>query len=225
LGGAAGVAFIVIFFVGGFILQGDGPSWDDDAADVRRFFVEDGDAYLVGDFLIGVAFMFPFLLFVSSLRSLLGAAEGAPAVWSRVAFAAGIITVVVGAGAGVFWGALAFGLAEEAGDDTLRALMHLDAYAYSTLAIALGSFLFWSSLVIVRTGVIWRWAGWLGLVVAVCATISALWVVDGEDEGFLGILGFIGFIGMVVWIIIVSVAMLMRRDAVNGVSGRPWSLR
>lgn len=58
LGGILGIGFIILFFVGGFALQGESPSYDDPITEVREYFTEDGDQYLIGDYILGLGFVF-----------------------------------------------------------------------------------------------------------------------------------------------------------------------
>src|SRR5215211_4646418 len=84
IGGIAGVAYVVVFVVG-IVMQGDTPMADDDVESIREFFADSDktNMYLVGDWLIGFAFIFFFLPFLSSLRSVLGAADPSGGMWAR----------------------------------------------------------------------------------------------------------------------------------------------
>ncbi|MEP6872437.1 MAG: hypothetical protein ABI939_11395, partial [Anaerolineaceae bacterium] len=71
------------------------------------------------------------------------------------------------------------------------------------------AFLLPASLVILASHVLWRWLGFAGVVLALLNLVSALWVVNGEQESFLGLLGLIGFIGFGLWVLATSIGMLM----------------
>jgi len=211
VGGVAGILYLVMFIIG-IILQGGPPNFDDPVDEIQGWFTDNGKQYIAGNYLIGLGFVLFFLPFLSSLRGLLAAAEGGAAVWSRVAFAAGLAFLILGAAASSFQGALAFGLGvvEEGDEATIRTLMYLDYYAFSgTLPLVVTPLFLASSLVILRTGVLWRWLAVLGLVVAIGALIGGLTPLDSDSEG----IAFISFIAIAAWVLLVSIAMIMKRDA------------
>ena len=212
LGGIFGIGWVLLFFIGGFALQGDSPSRTDSIESIRQYFTDDGDIYLAGDYLLGIAFIFFFLPFVVTLRWVLGSGEGWPPIWSWLSVVGGVIATIWGGIAGVFWGALAVGAAKnpEVEDTSVRTLMELDIYAFSGLGLPVALFIGAASIVILRTGVMWRWLAALGLISAVLMIIGAAWPIDGDEEGAIAIPGFIGFIGAALWILISSINLLMR---------------
>ena len=212
IGGAAGIAWAVLFIIGAFVLQGEPPAVDDPPAEIREYFVDDAEMYLAGDFLLGIGFAIFLFTFVVIFSSLLGRAEGEPRIRSRLFYGGGILTVTLGAVAGIFWGALALGAAENASDETLVVLMDLDEYAFTLPSLGLAVMLLGAGLAILRTRVVWFWLGWLALAGTVLHIIEAAWTIDGDSEGFLGIVGFIGFIVSALWVIISSVALLMLKS-------------
>ena len=209
-GAAAGILFVVLFIVG-LIVQGSTPSVDDPVTKVKDYFLDHRDRWLVGDYLIGLAFLLFFLPFLSCLRGLLARAEGDEAVWSRVVFAAGIAFLVVGAATSLAQGALAYGAVAHAGDDVIQTLTDIDYYGFTTISLAAGVLVLAASIVILRTGILWAWLGGLGLLEAVIAVIAPLAVLSRDPDSALGILGFIAFIGFGVWIILVAVGMWMTK--------------
>lgn len=96
LGGAGAILFIILVAVS-FGLQIDAPTYDDPIDDIRAYWVDDGQQYLIGDYLFGIGFAFLFLPFIVSLRALLGRAEGGVNLWSRVAFLGAILVIIWGA--------------------------------------------------------------------------------------------------------------------------------
>ena len=71
----------------------------------------------------------------------------------------GLSTALLGAAAGVSWGALALGAAAdpEVNDSSVRTLMYVDTYAFSALPMTSGLLVLSASVVIYRTSVLWRW--------------------------------------------------------------------
>lgn len=216
IGGIAGILFVVVF-IAGILVQGDTPMLEDDADEIRAFFADSDDSnlYLVGDWLTGVAFVLFFLPFISALRSVLGPADPSGGMWARLAFIGGVLMLAFGAASSMAFGALALTQAEALDDSTLLFANGISQYGFgSAVPLGMVAFLLPASLVIVASGVLWRWLGIFGLVLALLAIVGALWVVDGDQTSGLGILGILAFIGFGVWVLITSVGMLMadRRD-------------
>jgi hypothetical protein len=214
VGGAAGILFLIMFIVG-ITLQGEPPTFDEPVDEIRDWFADNGEQYLVGDYLTGLAFLLFFLPFLASLRGLLAAAEGGPAVWSRVAFAGGLLFLIFGGVASLFWATLAysFGTVGNGDDGTLKTLMYLDQVGFSAGALAVIPLMLGASLVTLRTGVLWRWLSLLGLIVAVFAGIAGASSLTSDPDGALGGIGFIGFIGFGLWMLLVSVNMILKKEA------------
>ena len=214
LGGICGIGWIVLFFLGAMVLQGDTPSRDDSVEEIRRYFSEDGDTYLLGDYLLGIAFTIFFLPFIIVLRRVLASAGGWPELLARVSFYAGLTALIWGGIAGFAWGALAIGADNADIDDSaVRTLMELDAYAFSGLLLPIGLFMGAAGLSIFMSGVLWRWLGVIGIIGFVGSYIGAAWPIDGDEEGTIAAIGIVGFVGVVLFVLITSIALLMRREA------------
>jgi hypothetical protein len=216
VGGVFGIAWIIVFIVGAVILQADTPTYDDPINEIRQYWAEDGDQYLIADYITGLAFVFLFIPFLASFRGLLAWAEGGAGVWSWVMLLGGLSAVLIAAAASASWGALALalGVAEdpEVDDSLVRMLMYVDAYAFASLGLALSLMVIAGSIVIARTAVLWRWLAILGVIVGIAAAISPLWVIDGDmEEGFFGVMGLVGSLGSVIWLLIVCIGMIMKQ--------------
>lgn len=213
LGGAAGIVFIVMFVVG-FVIEGEAPDYTEPAGEIKAWFVDNDDQWLVGDYIIGLSVLLFFLPFLVALRSYLGVAEGGRAGWSRFAFAAGIIFIVYTGAASTFLNAAAVGAAEM-DEGVVQALATLNFYAFSTAPLVAAPFFFASAVVILRTGAPWTALGWLGLALAVVAAVAGAAPIDGDPEGALSVLGFITLIGLLVWVALLSIGMIVKEPAVS----------
>ena len=214
LGGVCGILFLVLFIVGAAV-QGSYPDFDEPIDEVRAWFTDNGEQFLVGSYLIVLAFVLFFLPFLSSLRAVMARAEGGDAVWSRVTFAAGLAFVAAGVVVSSFDSVLAFhyGVVKEGDLDegTIRSLMYLDYITPIMLLLAL--LVLAPSIVIARTGVLWRWLAIPGVIAAVLAVISGLQTLESEPYGGIAGIGGIAFPLTGLWILLVSINMILKKEA------------
>jgi hypothetical protein len=211
VGGACGILFLVLFIVGSS-LQGAPPTRTDPVSEIRSFWVEDGESYLTGDYIIGLGFMLFFIPFVSGLSSLLGRAEGDPRMWSRIVLVGGILFLGLAAGSGAFWTALAFGdVAENASDDTIILLMDLSTGADHFIPAGLAIMVLPAALVMLQTRVLPLWLGVLTLIEAVLAILAPLAILADDPND--SVLGFLPFLGSGIWILVTSIVMVLKKDA------------
>jgi DMSO/TMAO reductase YedYZ heme-binding membrane subunit len=125
----------------------------------------------------------------------------------------GVSTVVLGGAGAAAFGTLAISADNpEIDDSSVRLLMEMNSYAFTLFAFGMALFVGSASLVILRTGVIWRWLAGLGLLAALLLVIGAAWPIDGDEEGAIAILGFIGAPATMLFIIISSINMIIRSE-------------
>lgn len=213
LGGIAGLVFFVLFVVGGLVLQGDTPMYGDSVKEIRDYFGngDDSNRFLIGDWLTAIGFVLFFLPFMSALRQVLAPADPSDGVLARLIVPGGVLFLVLGAVGSMSWAALALGDTKDLDDSSVRLAMDLNTYMSAVIVFGVAAFLVPASLIIISSRVLWRWLGWFGLVVALVAIVSDLWLVQGDDESFLGFLGFIAFIGLGIWILATSIGMLVKK--------------
>src|SRR5947208_12373086 len=211
LGGVAGIIFVIIFLIGIIGLQGDTPMPDDSPADIRSYCLDHGRRYMVGDFLIGFGFIFFFLPFASVLRSYLGLAEGPLALWSRLVFGGALLFTAVGASTSGIQGALAYSRGTFTDDNLLKTAIDINYYTFtSAFPFTAALMVLSASIVIWRTGALWRWLGALGFAFAVVAVISSLAVLNRDPMSALGLLGMIALVATDVWILATCTALRPR---------------
>jgi hypothetical protein len=211
LTGVLGALFVVVFIVGGSI-EGATPTYDDSIEKIRAYWEDDGDKVLAGEYMIGLGVFFLYLPFLAGLRGVLALAEGGPMIWSRVTFAAGLFAAILAAGAGASWGTLAFGAANLS-DDSITTLMYFDVYAFTFFGPAFAIFLFAASLVIWRTGVLWRWLAILGFLLTIVGVLMPLGNFDRESDDIFDVISFAMFIGLSAWMILTGIAMALKKEA------------
>jgi hypothetical protein len=213
IGGIAGVLFAVGLAGFGLGLLGDAPTLNDSIEDIREYFDDNGDRVLISYWLVSLVSVVGLLTFASSLRSaLMTGDEDEP--WGSLLFSAAVVTVSVVSVGLIGWGALALNGTADYSDSTVRLLMDVDGLIFtSILPWSLAVFLAAASVLIIRHGMIWRWLGWIGLLVALAFVVGALWVLDGDPESALGVLVWgPGMLGTLFWVVAASIGMY-RMDA------------
>ena len=208
--GWSGIAFVVLFLVG-LVATGDGPALGDSAADVREWFDDNEAAVAWITWSGALGFALFFLLFASGLRSILGPADAAnEGIWSRLSFAGAIVFVAIGGAGSAFWAVLGQeDVRSVASDGTVKALAAFDTLIFGAiLPWGIAVFLIGASVVILQSGVMAKWLGWLGLVSTLLIVIGTLWPFTGDDESFLAILSFIGLPLALLWSLGVSIEIL-----------------
>ena len=139
---------------------------------------------------LGVA---AFLWFLGSVRSVLGSAEGGTRRVTSIAFSAGAVFAVFAASllGPVFAGAAASEFDDRTiTPETAEALWVAGNAFFGLAEIAAGVLCLAVGLVVVRTGTLPKWYGWLGL-------LYGLWLLIIP-------IGWIGFIGFPIWILVTT---------------------
>lgn len=212
IGGVLGILFVILFIVGAMALQGNTPMANDSAEKIKTYFSDHPHRYMVGDFLISIAFIFFFLPFASALTSFLGRAEGEPLL-SRLAWAGALLFTAVGGATSAVQGNLAYSGAGYADDNLLKTLINMNNYTFTlvvpfTMALLVSA----TSLVSLRTAVLPKLHAWFGLALSVAAVISSLGILSKDPQGPLGTVGFIAFIAFGIWMLATG-GLMARRES------------
>jgi hypothetical protein len=221
IGGLLGIAFPILFAIS-IIMTGEEPDLHAPIEEIRTYFTDNGDRYLIGGYLIGLSLVFCFMPFVTSFGAVLGRVEGGAAFWSRLTVLGGVLFVALSAISNV-GSALAMGARDpELDAATLRTLMYVESVTFSITTLPVALMLLSASVVIWRTGVVWRWLAVLGLVAALASLVSPLMVLDGGDEeGLFTALGFlVAYPGLGLWTLLVGVNLLRRHELPAEAVGR-----
>lgn len=207
LAAATGIVFVILSIAAALIGGQVG------TRDVVDFFVERRTPLLIQSYLFGLASVF-FLWFLGSLRGYLGRAEGNGRRLSTVAFAGGIMTLVLLLIAGVIQTALAEGIAELSDPGISRALYALVVIASDLTNFPTVAFAAATGLVILRTNALPKWLGWLSLVVGINGLIRGIAVV--VDTGPLSSTGAyenISVMMFLIWLLLLSIFLVLRVGA------------
>lgn len=204
--GMFGIAWLVLFAIGGIVLQGEPPAYDQPPDVAREFFTARADRYLLGDYIAGLAFILCFLPFIVGLQSVLGAAEGGPRIASRLVFAGGLTTVIVGDGATAFLDAVALGDGAASLDDsTIRGLLNANSVAIAAIGLPMALTAFAAAAVIWTTAALWRWLAPLAALAGLLHVAGALYVIPNDGNGPLFFARFAGLICFALFVILTSI--------------------
>lgn len=210
LGGMLGIAFVVVWLLK-MVGTGVTPPYDDPIGEIREYWEDDGRRYLVVQY-FGLLSMVIFLLpYMVALTTLLGRAEKGARLWSNVSLAGGVCFVAITIAINSIWTALALG-ADAISDDGMRTLMYLDAAAFYIGVFPFAVFVAAGSLVIVATGAMRKWLGYVGLADGIALFAAPLVVLEDHSESPLGIFYFLVLVVGAAWIVATGVAMLRLRE-------------
>jgi hypothetical protein len=205
-----GIAFVVTWLLK-MVGTGVTPPYDDPIGDIREYWQDDGRRYLVVQYfglLSSVIFLLPYMV---ALTTLLGRAERGARQWSIVSLAGGVCFVAITIAINSIWTSLAIG-AEAISDDGMRTLMYLDAAAFYIGIFPLAVFVAAASLVIVLTGAMHKWLGYVGLVDGIALFLAPLVVLEDHSESPLGLFYFLSLVGGAGWVVATGISMARRRE-------------
>jgi thiosulfate reductase cytochrome b subunit len=191
-----GVAAVILWIVGTFLLEKDDrPDGKDTAAFVA--WVEENDtAILAGAIVFGFGVVF-FLWMLGSLRSTLVAAEGGTGRLATIAFAGGVAVSVSLMFTYLPHAQAAFDH-ENTSDTAIEALVRVgDAFFGGAVLFSI-PLLAATGLAILRHGALPRWLAWFSLALALVMALPTL--------GFFGVV-----VGLPLWTLLVSVFLFRQR--------------
>ena len=187
-----GLAFVVLTIVS-FTVFGEPPQVDEPVQEIVDFYVDNKDGQTVAALVEGIAATL-FVFFGVVVRRALRRPDGTQSSLGDAALAG---TVIFATGLAID-ATISFALAETAGDidaaavQALTALWHND---FMPFAVGLQVFLLAVGIAIVRYGTLWRWLGWVAIILGILALTP---------------IGFAAFIGSGLVILVLSVALAMR---------------
>lgn len=181
-GAATGLISVILLVVGFLIVTPSPPELDAPAEEFAQYFSEEKDALRAGILIISLA-MLAFVWFLGSLAQTLRVTAGNPRLPS-IAFAGGVVGVALLGLTLTAFAAAAF-RPEETSPELTRALNDLGVMAAVPATAGLAALFAATALVILRTGGLDEWLGWLCGVTAV-AQLLPLGVVFTDEGAFAG---------------------------------------
>mgnify|MGYP001091630754 CR=1 FL=1 len=153
-----GIVFVALQLGLGAVLGG-APAIDAHGAEIQSYLVDDGGNILLAATMSALSAFF-FILFLGTMRTFLGRAEGSPESLSTVAFGAGLVTITLATTAGLPTVALAWNDTAAIADPGLvQAAWNLNTLALVPIGGSAGAFCLAAALIILRTRVIATYVG------------------------------------------------------------------
>lgn len=122
-------------------------------------------------------------------------------VWSRLSFASAVTMSALAAAKAGFWPVLSHeNVLAEVSDETVKVLASVEIIMQGTvIPWILGVFLLGASVVILQSGAMAKWLGWLGVVSAAAFVFGSVWLVTGNEESIFGMFTVAGYVGFLTW--------------------------
>ena len=210
ISGIAGLLFVVLSFVAsGMNVQP--PAYEQDQTAFVTWFAENGQRFRIGHFIAGVAFLLFYFPFFAGFCERLREAEGTPAIWSRVAWAGVIMSPAAGTTSGSFIVGAAL-LGGGVSSDTAAFGAAGSFYAYVVSGALSGIVMIGAAVVIIRTGVFWRWLGWAGASIGLAAIAGSAALIENDPSGLFATINAFAWLAYFVWIAALSIALILARD-------------
>lgn len=207
--GILGLAWFALFAAGTIVLQGEPPGFDQPIGEVREFFSQHGERYLVGDYLTGVAFVGLFLPFAAGLRAVLAAAGPQDEILPRLAFTGAVLLVAVGGTSTAFLDVVAVSGGDPALDDsTLRALVGANGAAIALIGLPAALFSVAVATAAWRTATLPRPLALAGWATGALLAVGAAFPIQGGSDGLLFAVRFASFIAFALFVLATSLSLL-----------------
>ena len=210
ISGISGLLFVVLSLVAsGMNVQP--PSYDQAPAAFVAWFAESSQRFRIGHFIAGIAFLLFYFPFFAGFCERLREAEGTPAIWSRVAWAGAIMSPAAGTTSGSFIVGTAL-LGGGVSSDAAAFGAAGSFYAYVVSGALSGIVMIGAAVVILRTGVFWRWLGWAGGSIGLAAIIGSAAIVENDPAGLFASINAVAWLAYFLWIVALSIALILARD-------------
>lgn len=204
--GAGGILFVVLVLVSAF-LPGSPPSTSDPARDIAKYFTDHDDAIRQAAFL-GIVATIPLVWWAAAVYRMLERATGNGRLGVMTAVGVAIGAAAAGVSSIIYAVVAMVGVGGSGGLSGTKFFYVLGTNLTAMVAIGTALTVGSVSAGILRTGMMPKWLGWLGALVALLSVGGSLIGVSGNDAVF--VLAFASFLTFVLWLVIVSILMLRK---------------
>lgn len=202
----AGILFVTLSFIASGI-NALPPAYDQDKATLAAWSAVSGQWFRIGHFLAGLAFLLFYFPFFAGFCERLRQAEGTPAIWSSVAWAGAIISPAAGTTVGAFIIGVAL-LGGSVSAEVSQFGAAANFYAYVVSGALSGVAMTGAAIVIIRTGVFWRWLGWAGLFIGFAAISGPGALVGDDPKGLFATINGFAWLAYFLWIAVLSIELI-----------------
>jgi hypothetical protein len=194
----AGVAAVVLWIVGVFVIESVSPGGDASADEILAYLDDDDTTIFAGAFLFALGTAF-FVWFLGALRAAFLAAEGPPGRLTAIAFAGGVGKAVFDFGVmgAMAAGALAADEAESLAPEAAQTLFFVDDAFFIGAEFMALVFMAAAGAVVLTTRALPVWLGWLALVIALGLLVVPI------GWAFL-------LFGVPLWVLLASIVLFVR---------------
>ena len=191
-----GVVAAVLVPVAVFVVGGNSPDKNATAAKVLSFYRAHDGANRLGALMVLIAAAL-LVLFAARLHEVLRRSDSGTDVLPLAAFGGAVL-----ASAGLSLAAVVHLALVSAADDLFASAAHtlnvLDSFSFEAAVIGFAALFLAAGIATVRQPVLPRWLGWAAIVIGVLS--------------MAGPLGLIGFLLGLIWILVVGIMLLARKD-------------
>jgi Domain of unknown function (DUF4386) len=218
----AGIVFVIALVAESVVATGVGLKQDDSAAKIASGLHEHRTRLLVIAYL-SVVYAAAFLIYLCSLYNLLRGDSDRPRILGSLVVVGGVLLVALHAVSDIgITGLLgaklgSFGYQHDPG---ISYTLYLVTFALDSVGDVFGSlFAFATGLLVIRSGVLSRWLGWVSILVGGLLFLQGFGL-GGVIASFGLVLDLIGFVLLLVFVLVSSVILLTRENAVRDTAVR-----
>ena len=212
----AGIVYVIALLAEIVVALGVGLTQNDSAAKIASGLHEHRDRLLVIAYL-SVVYATAFLIYLCSLHNLLRRDTGRPGILGSLVLVGGVLFIALHAVSDIGITGLvgakiaSFGYRHDPG---VAYTLYLMTYALESVGDVFGSLsAVAAGLLVIRSGVLPRWLGWVSILAGIMLFLQGFGL-GGVIASFGLVLDLIGFVLFLIFVLVSSVTMLTRANAV-----------
>jgi hypothetical protein len=182
------------------------PETADPAQKIAAYLMEQRSALLASMYAFGLGWCAVLLVYVAGLRVVLRSAEGGPGVLCSLGFGGGVALAAMLAAMGAMLCAAVFAAPEDAGVAKalfVGSLILANFSAFPTIALVAPF-----SIVMIRTGAVGKWVGWIGIASAGAHLAASLALAEHGPLSPIGLVPALAPVTFLIWSLMTSIVLL-----------------